>query len=424
MIKTDYLILGAGPAGSWAVRGIRQEDKEGRILIVGKEPRRAYFLPMLSKGYIQGRYPEEKLYLVKEDFYESNNARFMGGNGAAALDTDKKIVTLEDDEQVSYEKLLICTGGSPFRFRVPGADLRRIYYLRTLDDARIIRSASGSAHEAVVIGGSFIGVELAVALRELGLAVKLLMMENYIFQSLIPEEAGLYLTELMLENGVEIYPRQKVTEFRGRDGLAEWVVTEDGNMFKADMFCAGIGLTLNIGYLEGAGIETGRGIIVNEYLETNVEGVYAAGDVAEFEDIILGYRHLTGHIENALQQGRAAGRNMAGAKVEYAQVTGYDTEIFGTPLMFIGAPDGGEEFCVRRDNDDPRVCFSFRGGRLAGALLIKPGGKDIRVIKELVGMSGDGTHGFKEKLCAPDTDLGALLDKIKGKEGQWSKDDR
>ncbi len=195
-------------------------------------------------------------------------------------------------------------------------------------------------------------------------------------------------------------------------------------MYKADMFCAGIGIMLNTGFLEGSGIETGRGIIVDEYLETNVEGVYAAGDVAEFEDLILGYRHLTGHIENAFQQGRTAGRNMAGAKTAYAQVTGYDTEIFGTPLIFIGAPDIGEEFCTRRDNDKPRVCFSFRGGRLAGALLIKPDGKDIRVIKELVGMGEDGPYGFKEELCDPDTDLGTFLEHIKGKEGHWRKDDR
>ena len=424
MIETHYLILGAGPAGSWAVRGVRQEDKEGRIVVVGKEPRRAYSLPMLSKGYIQGRYPEAKLYLVKDDFYESNGARFLSGNGALALDTNKRVVTLEDGQHITYEKLLICTGASPFRFQVPGADLRRIYYLRTLDDARIIKSASGSAHEAVVIGGSFIGVELAVALRELGLSVKLLMLEDYIFQNLIPEEVSLYLTGIMLENGVEIIPRQKVTEFRGKEGLAEWVVTEDGNMFKADMFCAGIGIRLNTGFLGGTEIETGHGILVNEYLETSVEGVYAAGDIAEFEDLILGYTHLTGHIENALQQGRTAGRNMAGAKAEYAQVTGYDTEIFGTPLMFIGTPDSGEEYCIRRDNDAPRVCFSFRGERPSGALLIKPGGKDIRVIKEFVGMREEAPHGFKEKLCDTDTDLGTLLDQIKGKEGQWTKDDR
>ena len=170
MEKTKYLILGAGPASSWAVRGIRQEDKEGDITIVGREPYRTYSLPLLSKGFIQGRYPEEKIFLVKEDFFESNKVTFVNNNGASSLNSENKTVLLESGEEITYEKLLICTGGSPLQFTIPGSDLRRIYYLRTLDDAKKIKAASESAKEAVVIGGSFIGVELAAALRELGLS--------------------------------------------------------------------------------------------------------------------------------------------------------------------------------------------------------------------------------------------------------------
>ena len=156
MEKTKYLILGAGPASSWAVRGIRQEDKEGDITIVGKEPYRTYSLPLLSKGFIQGRYPEEKIFLVKEDFYESNNVQFVANNRASSLNTDNKIVMLENGDEISYEKLLICTGGSPLKFDLPQSFLRRIYYLRTLDDAKLIKAAAESAKNAVVIGGSFI----------------------------------------------------------------------------------------------------------------------------------------------------------------------------------------------------------------------------------------------------------------------------
>ncbi|MGB3729450.1 MAG: FAD-dependent oxidoreductase, partial [Thermodesulfobacteriota bacterium] len=186
------MILGAGAASSWAVRGIRQEDEEGAITIVGKEPYRTYSLPLLSKGFIQGRYPEHKIFTVKEDFYDTNNVAFINSNGASSLNTNNKTVELESGEEIKYEKLLVCTGGSPLELQIPGSDLRRIYYLRTLDDAKRIKAAAGSAKEAVVVGGSFIGIELAAALRELGLSVKLLMIEKYPWQSLVPEEVGNY----------------------------------------------------------------------------------------------------------------------------------------------------------------------------------------------------------------------------------------
>ena len=413
MIKTKHLILGAGPASSWAVRGIRQEDKEGDIAIVGKEPYRTYSLPLLSKGFIQGRYPEDKIFTVKEDFYESNNVTFINNNGATSLNTDTKTVTLEDGEEVSYDKLLICTGGSPLEFQLPGSDLRRIYYLRTLDDAKKIKAAAESAKEAVVIGGSFIGIELAAALRELGLSVKLLMMEKYPWQTLVPEAVGNYLAQMLEENGVSVYSEEKVVEISGESGLANSVTTESGGVYEGDLFGVGVGIGLNIDFLKDSGIEIGKGVRVNEFLETNVPGVYAAGDVAEFNDLVLGTTHLTGHIENAQFQGRTAGRNMAGGREEFSQVTAYDTEIFGTMLMFIGASDYGDEFVLRGSEDEPRGSFSFRDGKLVGALLIKPGGKEIRAVRELIEMSDSTLVNYKDRFSDPDGDLMGLLKELK-----------
>lgn len=417
MIETDYLILGAGPAGTWAVRGIRHEDKEGRIVIAGSDPRRAYSLPMLSKGYIQGRYPEEKLYLVKEEFYESNGAVFINGNGAAGVDTERMVAELEDGREISYRKLLISTGGSPLELPVPGAGLRRIYYLRTLDDARMIKSACESAKSAVVIGGGFVGVELAAALRERGLSVKLIMPEDYVWQPLIPEALGKYITGILEEHGIEIFPRQAVVAFGGSDELAESVITADGGVFEADVFGVGAGIKLNTGFLEGSRIETGRGILADKYLETNIEGVFAAGDVAEFEDVILGGRHVTGHIENAQHQGRAAGRNMAGAGEEYARVTGYDTEVFGTSLVFMGAPGYGHEHVIRGGSGKPLGSFSFRDGKLVGAVLVNPGGKEVRALREIIGMRDARVFKKRDSLCDPAADIAALAEEMKGGNG-------
>ncbi|GJM15373.1 MAG: pyridine nucleotide-disulfide oxidoreductase [Thermodesulfobacteriota bacterium] len=413
MTKTKYLVLGTGAASSWAVRGIRQEDKEGDITIVGKEPYRTYSLPLLSKGFIQGRYPKDKIFTVKEDFYESNGVTFINDNVASCLNTENKTVKLENGDEILYEKLLICTGGSPLKFNIPGSDLRRIYYLRTLDDAKKIKAAAESAKEAVVIGGSFIGIELAAALRELGLSVKLLMMEKYPWQNLIPEEIGNYFSKLLEENGVSIYPEQKVVEFVGEKSLTSSVRTESGEVLEGDLFGVGIGIRLNTDFLQNSGLNIREGLLVNEYLETNIPDIYAAGDVAEFNDLILGITHLTGHIESAQFQGRTAGRNMAGTHEAFSQVTAYDTEIFGNMLMFVGGLQYGDEHIIRGDTDEPEGSFSFKDGKLVGASLIKPGGKDIRAVRELIELGESSLVYYKDVFSDSRGDLMSLLKELK-----------
>ncbi len=412
-MESKYLILGAGAASSWAVRGIRQEDKEGDVAIVGKEPYRTYSLPLLSKGFIQGRYPEEKIFTVKEDFYESNNVEFLNNNAASSLDTANKTVELENGDKISYEKLLICTGGSPLKFQIPGSDLRRIYYLRTLDDANKIKAATGSASEAVVIGGSFIGIELAAALRELGLSVNLLMMEKYPWENLVPEEIGKYFTKLLSDNGVFLHAEQKAVEFTSKSGLATSVKTDKGEQIFGDLFGVGIGIKLNTDFLENSGLKIDRGILVNEFLETSVPDVYAAGDVAEFNDLVLGGRHLTGHIESAQFQGRTAGRNMAGAHEAFSQVTAYDTEIFGTMLMFIGTLEDGVETVIRGGAENPGGCFSFKEGKLKGALLINPGSKNIRAVRELIELKDSSLIYYKDIFRDQRSDLTGILKELK-----------
>lgn len=416
MTETKYLIIGAGAASTWAVRGIRQEDKEGSITIVGKEPYRTYSLPLLSKGFIQGRYPEDKIFTVKEDFYDSNKVEFIKNNPATSLNTDNKTVQIENGDEIKYEKLLICTGGSPVNLQLPGSDLRRIYYLRTLDDAKRIKAAAQSAKEAVVIGGSFIGIELAAALRELGLSVKLLMMEKYPWENLVTEEIGDYFTKLLEENGVSVYPEEKVIEFSGQKGLANSIITESGNSYLGDFFGVGVGIKLNLGLIENSGLEIAKGLLVNEYMETSVPDIYAAGDVAEFKDLVLGMTHLTGHIESAQFQGRTAGRNMAGGHEAFSQVTAYDTEIFGNMIIFIGAPQFGDEHLIRGDSSELFGSFSFKGGKLIGALLIKPGGKEIRAVRELIEFSDSSLMYYKDIFTDPRGDLMGLLKELKDPE--------
>ncbi len=404
MINATYLIIGAGPAGASAVRGIRQSDKESEIVVVGKESERTYSLPLLSKGYIQGRYPKEKLYLVKEDFFENNNARFINGTGAKSIDCSEKTVELENRKTIKYEKLLLATGASPRTFDVP-VGTRGIYYLRTLGDADQIIKAAGTGKSAIVIGGSFIGVELACALKEIGVGVKLLMLEDYVFQTLLPEEFGMSLNDILIDHGVEVIANASVDELVIEGGVARGIRTIDGQSCSADFICAGIGVVLNIGYLGGSGVSVNKGVLVNRYLETSVEGVYAAGDLAEYEDIVLGRTHMVGHIESAQAQGRQAGNNMAGAKEAYAQVTGYDTEIFGDRLIFLGDLNYAEKYVTRGDTLGKTGCIGLRDGKIVGVYLINPKGKDMRGARELFGLTVEQTGQVIDELKNPEAGI-------------------
>jgi NADPH-dependent 2,4-dienoyl-CoA reductase/sulfur reductase-like enzyme len=266
-----------------------------------------------------------------------------------------------------------------------------------------------------VIGGSFIGVELAVALREKGVPVKLIMLERYVWQSLLPEPVGNHLMEKLEEGGIEVLPEEKVIEFEGKDGWVKGVRTESGKAIEGDLVGVGVGLDLNIGFLKDTGIAIERGVRVNGFLETCIEGVYAAGDVAEFDDPILGEKHIVGHIENAQFQGQTAGRNMAGARVEYAYVTGYDSGIFGIPLIFIGALESGSEHWIRGEEGKPPLgSFAFRGGRIVGVFLIKPKGREMRAARELIRVRDVDMKRYENELRDPGTDLADFVKNLKG----------
>jgi len=413
-MQTEYLIVGAGPAGTWAIKGIRQEDQAKKITIIGEQPYCAYSLPLLTKGYIQCRFKEEDLFLVEEDFYKKNGAVFLSSRRVVEADLKEQRVVLDNGAEIRYEKLLIATGGRPRRLSVPNSDMERIYYLRTLDDSKGIKAATKTATQAIVVGGSFIGVELAVALREVGLSVKLVMLERYIWETLLPEAVGKYLMEKLIVGGVEEFPEEMVIGFEGRDGKATALRTESGKVFEGDLFGIGVGIKLNTEFLKETQVMIERGIRTNEFLETNVAGVFAAGDVAEFDDVILGEKRLVGHIENAQFQGYTAGRNMAGAGIKYSRVTAYDSAVFGIPLIFVGALESGKDFWIRgKEGKPPQGCFAVKEGRIVGGVLIKPRGKEVKALRELIENQDIDISKFEEELKNPDVDLLTLLNRIK-----------
>ncbi len=220
--------------------------------------------------------------------------------------------------------------------------------------------------------------------------------------------------EKLVTGGVEIFPQEKVIKFEGEDGWVKTVKTESGKAFEGDLFGIGIGLNLNVDFLGNAGVFIDRGIQVSEFLQTNIEGIYAAGDVAEFNELILGEKHLVGHIENAQFQGEMAGRNMTGVNVEYSEVTAYDSGVFGLPLNFVGGLELGNEHWIRgKEGQPPLGSFAIRDGRIVGAFLIKPKGKDMRAVRELLKIRDIDMKKYEDELRNPATDLADFLKNLK-----------
>lgn len=336
--RIAYAVLGAGPAGTRAAETLRRADPDGRVVVVSADPHPFYNRILLSKAFLKSDAVEPgQVVLAPAEAYARRGIELRTGVTVTAMDPAAREIRLDTGETLAFEKALIATGARPAPLPVPGGERART--LRSLDDAIALREAAGSARRAVVVGGGLIGVEVACALVERGAAVTLLAREEWLFGHLAPEPVGRALEAVLAEGGVELALGRTVVEVEPADG-GERVRTASGESFEAPLVVAGVGVRYNVDFLEGTGLlEPGRGVRANAYLETDAEGVWAAGDVAAFDDPVLGSRRHVEHWLHAQRQGRHAARNMAGAREPYAEVSSYDTELFGVPVVAIGAPE-------------------------------------------------------------------------------------
>ena len=334
--KIKYLIIGGGIAGTTAAETIRRHDASGSIGIVSDEPHRLYSRVMLSKpNFFLERIPFEQIWLKKDSWYAENDVGLIAGRRAAGLDAFKKTVTLDDGTPLAYEKLLLAIGGSPSKWDVPGSDRRGVLYLRTLDDARAIMAAVKTARRAVAIGGGFVSFEMCEMLRMAGIAVTLILREPYYWQPLLDESSGRMIERALENGGVKILYAAEVSRVLGGSAVTGVALT-NGAEIPCEMIIAGIGIFCPLEWIAHAGVAVNRGILANEYLETNQPDVWAAGDAAEFNDLILGERLQLGNWVNAQVQGRAAGANMAGQRQPFRMVSFYTTQGFGITIAFVG----------------------------------------------------------------------------------------
>lgn len=332
-----YIIIGGGIAGTTAAETIRKTDKEGKIAIVSDEPHRLYSRVLLSKpDWVLGKQPFENVWLKTEEWYKENNIHLFRGLSAVALDGDAKEVTLSDDDVLRYEKLLLATGAHNRMWNVPGADKEGIHYLRGVDDARAIAEmAQGEPKKVVMIGSACVSFEIIEILVSRGFQVTEVMRERYFFEPQLSPEGVAPIERTLEEKGVEIIRETEVAEVLG-GAHVEGVRLADGRELQCDYILPFIGVELPIEWVKRAGVATHKGIYTNQYLETNMPDVYAAGDTAECWDVCLGEVFISGNWMSARLQGVIAGQNMTGAREPFEQVSFHNSHGFGYTIGWVG----------------------------------------------------------------------------------------
>jgi 3-phenylpropionate/trans-cinnamate dioxygenase ferredoxin reductase component len=358
----QYLIIGGGLAGDAATKGIRELDAEGSIGLISTEPDPPYMRPNLSKGLWKGR-PVDKIWRKTGE-----RADLHLGRTVTSLNADEKTVLDSAGDQYSYEKLLIATGGTPKH--LPFGKGNIIYYRDFQDYQRLRAETEQGGNHFVVIGGGFIGSEIAASLATIGKKITMIFPGDTIGGSIYPANLANFLNEYYREKGVELLAGEAPASVH-KEGNRITIRTGSGRTLEADGVVAGIGIHPNLDLAKEAGIKTNNGIIVNERLETSLPAVYAAGDVASFVHAALEKRTRVEHEDNAVQMGKLAGRNMAGANETYTHIP-----MFYSDLFDLGYEAVGEMSSKMKTVEDWQeapfkkgVVYYMEDGRVRGVLL-------------------------------------------------------
>jgi 3-phenylpropionate/trans-cinnamate dioxygenase ferredoxin reductase subunit len=345
MDRSDIVIIGGGLAAASAADAYRKAGGTGSVTIVSREPARPVHRPPLSKEYLRGDEELEKVFVHPADYYPTHDVDLLLETGAEAIDLASKQASLSTGEVLRFGKLVLATGARPRRLRAPGSDLQGVHYLRSLGSSTRLREESTAGGKAVMIGAGFIGMEVAASLTQRGVACTVVEMAPRMWARIVPEVVSTFIQRYFEQRGVRFSFGRGVQALAGTDRV-EAVILEDGVTLPADLVVAGLGAELNTKLAETAGLETNGGVVVDEYLRTSHPDVYAIGDIAAYPDPIAGRVHLE-HWDNALQQGRAVGRTLAGQPEPYEHVAYFFSDMFDLSLHMVGYPADWDDIVVR-----------------------------------------------------------------------------
>ncbi|MWV40760.1 FAD-dependent oxidoreductase [Natrialba sp. INN-245] len=369
---TQYVIIGDGISGSSAAETLREEDPDSEITVITDEGEPLYNR-ILIKEHAKGKLPEAPISIHDEEWYDERDIDLSLNTHVTSVDTDEKIVRIHQGEDISYDKLLVATGGTPTQLPVENSDADGVHHFWTFQDARRIRESAEAGEEAVVVGAGLLGIDFAAVCGAQGVSGKYLMRGDRWWRYALSADGAEIMHEGMRDVGVEPVFDSGVGQFEtDDDGHVTAAIDPNGDRHECDWAGVAIGLTFNTEFLRGAGLEEDNGIVVDEYMQTNVEDVYAAGDITRFYDVLLDQQAQNGSWGSAKEQGRVAAVNMAADDEDevFEWVSSYSITHFDFPFLSFGHPTLGDEHAERRYSDTEWRRVAFKDGKIVGGVLI------------------------------------------------------
>lgn len=390
-------IVGAGHAGAIAAENLRREGHEGRIVLIGGEPCLPYERPPLSKQFLAGSRTMDRMLLKSPSFYTDGRIETRLGARVESIDLKRALLHLSDGAVLAWDGLLLSTGGHPRRLQIPGADLGGIFHLRTVADAIAIGSRCKPGGRVVIVGGGYIGLEVAATCRKMQLDVIVLEAATRLMGRVVAPLLSTFYASEHAAQGVQIRCSSTVAAFVGTSDVRE-VVMDTGERISADLVVVGIGSLPSVDLPAAAGIHCDDGIVVDEYCRTSVPQVYAAGDCANYPSRRYRRRIRLESVENAFEQGRAAAANMAGKALVYDRVPRFWSDQYDIKLLIAGLSQGYDRIVVRGDPAERSfsVCYLRDGELIALEAINRP--KDYLAAPKLI---AEGACPDPDKLMDP-----------------------
>jgi 3-phenylpropionate/trans-cinnamate dioxygenase ferredoxin reductase subunit len=403
----DYLLVGGGMASAHCAAELRRRGAEGSILLAGRESEPPYERPPLSKEYLRGEAERSDAYVNEPSWYEENEVELASGVNVMSLDLERRTAALQGGEEVGFGKALLGTGAMVNILRVEGAENEGVHYLRAFGNSDAIRADAQAAEHVVLIGGSYIGTEVAASRRAGGTECTIVMMEDVALSRTFGEGAGRWFQERLEEHGVTVHGGEELEAFEG-DGRVRAVLTKSGRAIECDAVIVGAGVRPDTMLAQRAGLDVENGVLCDAKLESSAEGVFAAGDCCSYDSVVHGSRLRVEHWDVAMQQGIHAARNMLGEDRAYDVIPYFFSDLADwASLEYVGPAYEWDREVWRGDRDSGEFSLWYlKDGRVAGALSVGRS-EDLAEARRMLA-DGVDVSGAAEQLADLDSDLSRL----------------
>jgi len=383
--KLKYIILGGGMVAGYAAKELASRDlKSGELAIVSADTALPYERPPLSKGFLAGKDNETGILINGPEWYREHGIEVRLNTVIEYIDPDKKLLRSRSGQEFECQRLLLATGARARKLDCPGNDLGNVFYLRSLKDSETIRSKSASIKDAVIIGGGFIGMEVASVLAQKSIQTTLVIREDRVWSRVFTPLMSAFFEQYFTARGVRIVKEARVASLGGKGGV-QAVLLGDGKKISCDCVVVGVGAVPVTEPVEKAGLTVDNGIVVNEYLEASRAGVYAAGDVANYPDTIFGKRRRVEHWDNAVSQGQHWTRVVLGERRPFVHVPYFFSDVFDLSYELWGDPAGANETVVRGDsNTSSFSVWWLKDNQIAAAFVMNRADEERQVAPEWI----------------------------------------